>query len=270
MLKQTTFAVLAALVMLFLVADTASAGLGVGGAIIENNITPGTHFKDSFRVLTKDSDPPMDIHVEIFGYGVSLEGTPIKLNATMDKSPYSARTFINASNESFHLEPGGFKEIKLEGDIPSEVGSGGRYALAEIRSLPKGNATVGFALAIVVPIRLTISGSNITHKGEIENVTLEKPANNKRQKLAFMIKNTGNHHYKAKLNAVVLDKNGQMIFNATTIQPYFIIPEADQIVRINIPSDTGINPSEDTVNATLMIENSTILDTKEMQIKAAE
>jgi methionine-rich copper-binding protein CopC len=259
-----------AIVLLILAAGLASAGLAVGGANLEKSIAPGEHLSHVIKVATSASDTPMDIHAEVFGYGQSLQGLNTEQNASLDKSPYTARPFLKVSPSSFHLDPGKSQEVTLEGDIPKDVGSGGRYALVGVRTLPIGNGSVGFVLNIEVPIMLTINGSEIQNKGEIESLSIEEPISADKQQMSLTFKNIGNHHYNANVTAVVKDKDGQVVANASTPLVRPILPTYSRQVKLEITPNAPLKQGTYTADATVSLADGTVLTTKEtsFQVKS--
>jgi hypothetical protein len=267
MLKSKLLSISIAIIVLLLVAGLASAGLAVGGAILEKDIAPGEHLTHVIQVSTRASDLPMDIKVEVMGYGQSLDGTNIELNSSQDNGPYSAKSFLKVSLESFHLEPGEVKQVTLEGDIPSDAKSGGRYALVNIHSLRMGNGTIGVILAVDVPIRLTINGSGTLDKGEIESLRLETPVSSKHLNLSLILNNTGNHHYRPQLEAIVKDKDGNLVANASTLLGYPLLPTYPRLFKLDIKPESNLKPGKYYVDATVKTKDGSVLATKEIQFE---
>ena len=262
MLKSKLNRLYFATVFILLVTGIASAGLVVGGAILEKEIVPGEHLSHVMTVQTRESDPAMDIKVSVLGYGQSLS-EKIDLNASQDTSPYTARTFLKVSPNSFHLDPGKSIKVTLDGDIPKDVGSGGRYAVINIQSLPIGNGTLGYALAVDVPVILTINGSEILEKGEIENLSIVGAVSAEKQKLSLIFKNTGNHHYKAETEAVVKDQSGNIMANASIPMFESVLPTYSRLITLSITPKTPLRPGTYNVNTTVSLDDGAILATKE-------
>lgn len=253
--------------LLFPVLPTATAGLGAAGAIIERNVNPGESFAHEVTVSADNTGDPMDIVVDILGLNQSLEGENIELSENEDSSPYSARTFLKASPSKFHLEPGKSQEVLVEGTIPSNAAPGGRYAMINIHSLPIGNGTIGIVVAIDIPVRLTIPGSEIAKTGMIEILELEEPVSLRRQNFSLILKNTGNCHYRARIDAAMKDKDGNVIANTSTPLSSNIVPDASRIFLSSFASENGMKPGAYCVNATVKREDGSILAAKEMQFK---
>jgi hypothetical protein len=267
MLKSKFASISMGLIFLLLATNIASAGLLVGNAILEKDIAPGDHISHLMTVTTRDSDPSMDFKVEVMGYGQSPDGSNNELNASQDTSPYTARPFLKVSTDSFHLDPGKSQQITLDGDIPKDVGSGSRYALVNIQSLPLGNQSVNVILAVDVPVRLTINGSEILNKGEIESINLVAPVSADKQMLSLILKNTGNHHYKAQVYAEVKDKEGSIVTNASTPLVFPILPTYSRLLKLSLTPKIPFKPGTYNVNVTFSMMDGTILANKETSLE---
>jgi hypothetical protein len=263
MVKSKLVQILIAIALLLLTSGLGSAGLGVGGAKLVEDIAPGDNINHVMKVQTRSSDQPMDILVDILGYGQRADGSFNILNASDDTSPYTARPFLSASPTSFHLNPGDSQEVKLVGNIPKDAGSGGRYALVKISNNPTGNGTVTIGVAVVVPVMLTILGSEILNRGEIEDLTVEKPVASAQQKLSIRFKNTGNHHYSAKADAVLKDSDGHILTNASSSLGQYTIPTFTRVIALDLKPKTPLKPGTYNVDATVSMADGTVLASKE-------
>jgi P pilus assembly chaperone PapD len=267
MVKRKIVSISIALVLLISAVGLASAGLRVDGAKLEQDIAPGTNLSHVMTVSTRSSDQPMDIRVELLGYGQTLDHLADEVNASQDTSHYTARPFLKVSPNSFHLDPGKSQDVKLEGDIPKDVGSGGRYAIVKIYTVPpNGNKSVKISLAVNVRVLLTISGSNILNTGEIENFSLKEPVSAEKQTLSLILKNTGNHHYKAMVEAVVKDKEGDLVANASA-QGWDLLPTYAELFSVALNPKTPLKPGMYNANATIKMEDGTLLAAKEAQFE---
>jgi hypothetical protein len=264
MVKSKPLIALITLVLILLAIGIASAGLGTSGSKLEKDFAPGDHLIHVMHVKSDASDPPMDIQVDLLGYGQAENGATRELNASNDTSPYSARSFLKVSPASFHLEPGNAQDITLEGDIPKDVGSGSRYALVKIHTGAMGKGMVGFILAIDVPILLTVSGSEVQNKGEIENFSLEQPVSAAKQTMSLLFKNTGNIYYYPTVKAVVTDKNGTIDANVTVPSTISHLPTFTRLFKFDLKSETPLKPGKYNVNATVSLNDGTFLASKEV------
>ena len=82
MVKSKSLVALTTLILLLLAVGTASAGLGTSGSKLEKEVSPGEHLTHVMQVKSDASDPPMDIQVELLGYGQAPNGANRELNAS--------------------------------------------------------------------------------------------------------------------------------------------------------------------------------------------
>jgi len=140
------------------------------------------------------------------------------------------------------------------------VGSGTRYAVMHIETEPHGNGTVGIALAINVPIALTILRTKLVQTGNITNMDLVNATEGLVGQVIF--KNTGNHHYRAQAWSTLSNEAGFVVANFTTqvtnssiIPPYsfqFLSPLAAEelspgtyLLNVTVRRDDGAFLDED-------------------------
>lgn len=252
-----------ALIFLFLVSHLATAGLGVAGALIERKVDPGEKFAQDMTVSSDSTSPPMDLSVDILGMNQTIDGENIELKESEDVGQYSARAFLKATPAYFHLEPGESQKVTVDSVIPENSRAEGRYALINIHSLPIGKGTVGIIVAVEVPVRLTISGPGLKKAGKIEDLRLEEPNSLGLQNISLILRNTGNCHYKARANIVLKDIKGNIVADASTPMSSNIIPGAQKIFQISIASKKEPTPGACLANATVRLDNGSILDTLE-------
>ncbi len=268
MIKTKPLGLIGILLSILLAIGTASAGLGVSGAIFEANVTPGQHISHEMLVNIDPKDQPMDFVAGVIGFGRSLDGANAEIRPELDNSPYTARPFLKVSPASFHLEPGGSKEVVLEGNIPSGVGEGGRYALVNIRSLPTGNGNVGMAVAIDVPVRLTIANTRLIKTGEITNLSIDKPISRKMQNVSLLFNNTGNYHYYAFAEADLMDAKGNILANSSTpLTASSIIPRTARLFKMELIPKQELRPGSYKINSTVRLKDGSMLATKEIGFK---
>jgi len=251
------------LLSLLLAAGPANAGLRVDGAVFEEDAAPGEHVSHDILVSTKSTDSPLDLKVEIFGYGQALDGSSISLNATQDTSPYSARPFLKSSIDRFHLDPGESKSVTIDGTIPSDASAGGRYAMVNILGSRPSNNSVGINVAINVPVRLTVNGAGLEEAGRIESFALQEPISARGQNVSFIFENTGNQQYRFITEAVVLDKGGRVAANATMDQPARSIPTYSRRVDLKLTPMESLSPGTYNLTTTVKTESGAIIATKE-------
>jgi len=235
-------------------------GLTVKGAIIEMNVTPGNHISREIKVQTSSTDSPMDILVDVMGYGQSPQGGSKAISPDKDTSPYTARPFLNVTPAAFHIDPGQQKSVTLAGDVPMDVGSGGRYAIVNIHSKPQGKGTVGVSLAINVPVRLIINSTEQIRKGEITDLKLKEPISGRQQNVTLTFKNTGNYHYFVKVNASLTDMDGILLARTSTpLSIFSVIPTSTRVIEFSFLPVASLNAGSYKINATIELEDGTVL-----------
>lgn len=263
------FAKLALFLLLFV---PASSGLGVEGVIFEAEAAPGQHIEHEITVSLRENEAPMDLQVDIQDWGQTLEGSNQELEEGAAAS-CSARGFLKAFPSSFHLLPGESQKVQVVGEIPEDVGSGGRYALISVHSLPPAEedegseGNVGVAVAINALVRLTISGTELSKRGEITDMRTEDPSLEKHQNISLIFKNTGNYHYKACAKAALKDEEGNLIANSSSPLSSNMIPSASRIFFLSLMPEKELLPGTYCISAIVEQEDGTVLATKEMEIK---
>jgi hypothetical protein len=238
------------------------AGIKVLGSKYMSSISPGDTVVHTMTVSTGTDDPPMDMQVDVWGFGQTLQKSYTSLPPSADTSPYSARGFITLSSSSFHLNPGESKEITANIAIPTTVGNGGRYALITIHNAPLGNGSTAIVTAISVPVMITIAKSNLLQTGTIADVTVGDIVPGQPIRFTTSLKNTGNIHYYDTKNIVnITDSIGkEMAGAATDPSPYAIIPSFT--VKYDLNLDTPLPPGTYTATSKVSLGDGTVLDTK--------
>jgi len=257
---------IAALLSSVLGAD--SAGFGVSGAILKAEVLPGEEISHQMVVMIAEGEPSLVLGAEVMGFGQTPDGGPKGLEPDEDVGLYSARDFLRVSPERFKIEPGSSESLLLEGDIPLDVGDGGRYALVEIRSLPVGDAPLGVAFAVYVPVFLTISGTELVEAGEITGLEVREtdtPSGNVLM-ASLTFKNNGNHHFRARAEAVLKDEMGNILaMEGTPLGEASIIPTASRLFEISL--DGAEDPSSGAfLEARVTSEAGRTLDTDEVAL----
>jgi hypothetical protein len=256
-LSLMTFACIAVLILFPLPASA----IKVTGTKYIGSIAPGSSAVHTMIVSTNPDDSPMDLTVDVLGFGQLPQQGNTGLSAEKDTSPYSARTFITVSPQTFHLDPGKSQEVKATIAVPRDVGDGGRYAMITIRNAPLGNGTTLIVTSISVPVLVTIPGSAISHTGTITDVTVSDVVPGQPIKIITSLKNTGNHHYKVIDNVSVTDSSGAVVTTAgTDVSINSIMPTFTQNYIVNL--DTPLPPGTYTASSKVSSDDGTILDTK--------
>ena len=269
MKSKFLFAELAFFLLIFM---PASSALGVEGVIFEAEAAPGQHVSHEITVSLRENEDPMDLQVDIQDWSQTLDGSNQEQEDGAVAS-CSAKGFLQASPASFHLESGGLQKVLVEGEIPEDVGSGGRYALISVHSLPSveeeedSEGNVGVAVAINALVRLTISGTELLRRGEITDMKIEDPSSCEHQNISLIFKNTGNYHYKACAKAALKDDEGNLLANSSSPLSSNIIPSASRIFSFSLTPEKELLPGTYCISTIVEQEDGSILATKEAETK---
>ena len=252
---------LPALIIVLMLSVLPVYGISVSGAKYLGNISPGGTAVHTMTIGIGSDEDPTDVIVDVMGFGQSLDKGYMPLDPAKDLSPDSARTFITLDNTSLHLEPGSKQTVTANITLPSNVGAGGRYAIIYIHALPgKGKS---FTTAVIVPVLITVSGTNLTETGSITNVNVGDVTVGQPITVTTTLKNTGNYHYYGTVNEVnITDANGNILAsNSTQPSAYAIIP--GNTVEFTIQPDLKNLPlGTYTVNSEVLLDDGRVLDNK--------
>jgi hypothetical protein len=252
------------------------SGLSVSNAKLELTLPPGQSYVHNMVVALGPQAQPLDITVEPRGFGESLEGSFMPLAADQDTSPYSARTFVTAiDNPSFRLEPGGSQPVSVTFTLPADAGPDPRYAIIFIASEPVSTGTaVANIIAASVPVVITPAGAEIRHTGTISDLKVNAGNAGEPLEIVATVKNTGNHHYRALSQAVLLDASGQTV--ATVTSPpasTSIIPTYTQQLKATyaaLDRPEGLPAGNYTASVKATLEDGTLLDSRETAFVIAQ
>jgi hypothetical protein len=238
-----------------------AAAIKVSGSVYTGSISPGSTGVHTMTISTQPDDNPMDLTVDVLGFGQNEQQSFSGLSPEKDTSPYSARTFITVSPQSFHLDPGGSQEVKATIAVPQDAGGGGRYAMITIRNAPVGNGSTVIVTAISVPMLITLTGTTKTLTGTITDVSVADIIPGQPIRFTTALKNTGNFHYKVKNNVSVTDSAGKVVAEGGSgVSSRSLIPSFTANYEVNI--DTPLPPGTYTATSKVTMEDGTVLDTK--------
>jgi hypothetical protein len=231
--------VLAVCLLLALISPVLAGGLTVYGGRIETSVSPGNDYSYT-RKVENTSDAPMDIGVEVKGYGMSATQDFITLEPEQDKSPYTGRELLAVSTDSFHLEPGASQDITVTAKIPSAIGDGGKYAIIFIHTTAPKGEMVATISAVAARVLLTIDGSNLIHDSEVTLLDMKEA---EPLQALVTVANKGNHHYKPHLRGV-LRKGDKVLASASIDADWPIIPGYIRQFKLNLVSNEPIPPDK--------------------------
>jgi len=240
---------------------SANPGLRVSGAICEGDVVPGNNYTHTMTISTRDTDPAMDIQVDVMGLGQSLEGACQALEAPEDTSPYSARSFITLNNSSFHLEPGGSQVVVATIRIPGNATAGGRYAVIYVHTQPTGGGQVGIISAINVPVYLTIKDSQLIYEGKIIELSTSEAVSGEPVEILTMFQNTGNYYFKVKGEVTIKDTQGQILETISIpVTASAAVPGITRKLKATFIPQGELPLGNYSVQSRVMLEDGTLLD----------
>jgi P pilus assembly chaperone PapD len=244
-----------------------SVGLKVVGAVISTEVAPGESLSNEMNISIEKTENPMDLMVDVMDWKQKLDGTNYASNLS-ESDPYSAKSFLSVSPKQFHLDPGEFQNVMLTGKIPNDVGSGSRYALISIHSAPmpagktESGSSVGIALAINSKVALAIQGSSLIKTGEITDISVDKSVSGNMLNATLMFNNTGNTNYRISVDALLKDKDGNVLANATQPLSTDVLPSAARQIKLDFKTVSELKSGFYEVDATASDDDATVLDTK--------
>ena len=251
-------------VLILLAASSVSAadrGLTVQGAILKTDVSPGQNFTHKMTVSIGTEDPATEITVRLGGYGQALSGAS-ELLETADNTGFSARDFITLDKESFHLEPGGSEVVTATIQVPLDVGSGGRYALINIKTGATGGGGVGTISAVNVPIVLTVKDTQLLRQGEITALNVEV-AEGQTLNIDTIFHNTGNYHFRIQCNITISKFQGKTLKTIPlALTSSSIIPEMSLRLSAKYEPEAVLAKGIYIVKSQVRAEDGTILDEK--------
>lgn len=248
--------------ILILSAIAPVSGIMVGGIRLVTDVSPGDHILHLITVDIGDDGEAVDVVAQLKGCGMALDGSRVQLVPEEDTEPYTARNFLKVTPERTTIEPGTRADFVLEVNVPEDVGAGGRYALVNIATVPVGGGVVGVSSAVEIPVFLTIEGTELIETGEITNMEVSEVEGG--LQVDVMLENTGNHHYKAGAEALLVDDEGNVVAEASVpTSENSIIPTYTRLFAIQFDPAEEFTLGTYTVEATVIKEDGTVLDTEE-------
>jgi hypothetical protein len=259
---QPLYTVVAGLLILCVICVPPVAGIKVAGSKYMNTLSPGDTVIHTMTISSSPNDPPMDMMVDVWGFGQSLQKSYTSIKPADDTSPYSARSFIILSPQSFHLNPGESKVVTATIAVPVDVGDGGRYALITVHNAPIGNGSTSIVTAVSIPVLITVAKSNLIQTGKIGDITVGDIVPGQPIRFTTSLKNTGNVHYYNTKNIVnITDTTGKEVVGiATEPSLYAVIPTFTVNYEVNL--DTPLPPGAYTATSKINREDGTVLDAK--------
>jgi hypothetical protein len=272
-MRYNDMGLLAVLALLLLIFLPCTQAVIVSGVIFNPEVNAGEHVSHEITVSQKSTENATDLTIDLYDWNQTIDGSNIVGEEGSVKTPYSAKSFLNVTPSSLHLEPGSTKKILVEGDIPADTSPGGRYAIVSIMDSPKlagkGEGTAGLVSVVVgykALIMIKVRG-DILQTAEITDLSVEKPISPKQQNVTMTLKNTGNFHYKPDIELAIKDKNGNILANDTLVTNSSIIPPFSHNFRLSLKPENGLEPGKYLISARVSLKDGTKIASKEMEIE---
>jgi hypothetical protein len=272
-MRYNDMGLLAVLALLLLIFLPCTQAVIVSGVIFNPEVNAGEHVSHEITVSQKSTENATDLTIDLYDWNQTIDGSNIVGEEGSVKTPYSAKSFLNVTPSSLHLEPGSTKKILVEGDIPADTSPGGRYAIVSIMDSPKlagkGEGTAGLVSVVVgykALIMIKVRG-DILQTAEITDLSVEKPISPKQQNVTMTLKNTGNFHYKPDIELAIKDKNGNTLANDTLVANSSIIPPFSHNFRLSLKPENGLEPGKYLISARVSLKDGTKIASKEMEIE---
>jgi hypothetical protein len=230
--------VLALAVSLSLPQLALGGGLTVHGGKIESAVEPGKSYSYTMRV-ENTSDAPMDIAIEVDGYGTAGTSDFIPLEPAGDTSANSARQMITVAPASFSLTPGAAQDIVAQARMPSALPDGGKYAIIFIHTLPAGGA-VSTVKAVAARVMLTNAGSVLNETSAVSGLRWnpQSPLD-----VGFTLSNAGNHHFKPHIVAS-LASSGTVVAKASFDAQWPLVPGYGRDFSLRLEPSAPLLPGQ--------------------------
>ena len=272
-MRYNDMGLLAVLALLLLIFLPCTQAVIVSGVIFNPEVNAGEHVSHEITVSQKSTENATDLTIDLYDWNQTIDGSNIVGEEGSVKTPYSAKSFLNVTPSSLHLEPGSTKKILVEGDIPADTSPGGRYAIVSIMDSPKlagkGEGTAGLVSVVVgykALIMIMVRG-DLLQTAEITDLSVEKPISPKQQNVTLTLKNTGNFHYKPDIELAIKDKNGNTLANDTLVTNSSIIPPFSHNFRLSLKPENGLEPGKYLISARVSLKDGTKIASKEMEIE---
>jgi len=240
----------------------------VTNGLLLQNVNPGDNIYHSINVSIGADTEPTEVVVGLYGHDMGLDGARIPVEVNDDIRPFSAVDFLKVTPERAIINPDEPVTFVIEGRVPEDVGSGGRYAIVNITTTPikLPNSDIAIVLEQMVPIILTISGTDLEETGEITKIDFSN------ESILVTFKNTGNHHFKSSAEAIIKNENGDIVATASAPVTFnSLIPPASWLFQMPIDDDDDddvhLAPGMYTIEAKVTKEDGSLLDSREAEVE---
>jgi hypothetical protein len=249
---------LAALLIIFS-ASFALADLNVKGAVFEVDVSPGMQISHEIIFSLGDGDLPMDFQAEILGFGLRQDGTIFEVDPENDTGPFTARSFLHISPTNIHIGPGESQKITLTGRIPDNMSEGCRYALISVQSPPLVKKSIGIILAFNIPILLCVNSTDTIKRGKITDLKLTGTGYDALD-VDFILRNTGNAHFKALVQVLLKDEAGIIRAKAEMPLTSSVLPQKSRLIKLSLRPRDPLLPGKYILECRALLKNGTLID----------
>ena len=234
MRKTAIIGVVVAICLAFGLTSTALAagGLSVSGGKIDATVSPGSN-SSYIIAVGNTSDQPMDIGVEVEGYGVSLSNDFVVLAPAADTSPYTARGWLTVSPAGFHLDAGQYQNVIVTANVPAGTGEGGRYAIVMIQTIPSPGQQIATASAVAARVLLTVTGNSVDISSQVTGIAPISPTPQSSAGIYVTVANEGNYHYNPQVDVTLMNKNN-VVATGSVNTGWPIIPGYSRQYQLNL------------------------------------
>jgi hypothetical protein len=195
-------AFLAVCIAFILASPVLAGGLSVSGGKIDVTVNPGSNSTQIMNV-ENTSDTAMNIVVDVEGYGESASNDFVVLSPADDTGLYSARSWLSVSPSSFSLAPGGSQPITVTINVPIGTGSGGRYAIVMIQTVPASGQQVATVSAVAARVLLTVNGYSTDTSSQITAVEPVPSTSGNTAGVMVTAANNGNYDYTPQIQTTL-------------------------------------------------------------------
>ena len=191
--------------------------------IINVTMGAGQTYSSKISIADKSSTESMDLQVATAGLGQGTDGATIALTAAQDTSPYSAITFCSIDKTSLHIEPGATGDVTATVTVPAGKRAGEYYAAIYFYTQSSSQDKVGFNLAIIVPVIVTIPNFTKNVATQITGPSVPATTSSQTIVVTTMLQNSGNCRISSAADTVTL-------YNASNTQL------AQSVIQLSAPS----------------------------------
>jgi hypothetical protein len=203
---------------------------------------------------------PVDLLVDVMGINQRSDLQFVAVEPVKDTYAYSARKYTLVSSPEIHVDKGNKKQIILTLQVPADAGSGGRYAMVVVHTLPGKNVT---AADYNIPVFLTLLGTSQTVSGSITSLDAGTASAGQPVIINTGYKNTGNIHQINVANTITISgADGNAIFTNTTTLDTALLPDKSYTFILqpdtrNLPAGTYTVASRVTANGKELMDRKT-------------